>query len=72
MPDTKPQTQDNAKKLHLGISFSDYRKSKTKKEYCETSQREKHLTHRGTKKKLHKTSQKSHKQEESGVKQLKS
>ena len=28
----------------------------------------KHLTHRGTKKKLHKTSQKSHKQEESGVK----
>ena len=41
MPDTKPQTQDNAKKLHLGISFSDYRKSKTKKKYCETSQREK-------------------------------
>ena len=49
VPDTEQQTQDtpryhvrkNAKKLLLGISFSDYRKTKTKKKYRETSQWEK-------------------------------
>ena len=44
----KHKYQKNKQKLHIGISFSNYRKSKIKKN-PERSQRGKTLTYRGTK-----------------------
>jgi len=44
----KHKYQKNKQKLHIGISFSNYRKSKIKKKILKEARGKRHLTYRGT------------------------
>ena len=61
----------NKQKLHIDISFSNYRKSKIKKKILQDTTTNKHLTDRGTKVRITSDFSETSKPEESGVQYLK-
>ena len=74
---TDPERSENAKQdkcpqnIHLGISLTNYRKSKIKKKILQDTTTNKHLTDRGTKVRITSDFSETSKPEESGVQYLK-